>query len=60
MKNTKYEGKFQVNPEFKVVVWSKMRIDDGTEMNKVRDRIEKRFSILLPLQNLDIILINKF
>lgn len=43
---------------FKVVVWSKLKIEHNKDLNQIKDRIEKRFEILLPIIDMDILIIN--
>jgi hypothetical protein len=53
--DTPYEGK-QMHANFRVVMWSKFKVDDGIDKNKMKDQIERRFGVLLPLEKVDMII----
>jgi hypothetical protein len=53
--DTPYEGKM-MHANFRVVMWSKFKVDDGIDKNKMKDQIERRFGVLLPLEKLDMII----
>ena len=52
---TEWEGK-KIHPDFKIAIWSKYKVDDGLDKNKMKDQIERRFSILLDLSKIDMII----
>ena len=41
-------------------MWSKYKIDEAADMNAIKDKIERRFEILLPLADMDMLIVNKF
>lgn len=44
-----------MHPNFRIAIWSKYKVDDGLDKNKMKDVIEKRFSVLLPVDVIDMI-----
>lgn len=40
------------------MVWSKFKIDQTSDLNAIKDKIERRFEILLPLVDMDMLIIN--
>ena len=44
-----------IHPNFRIAIWSKYKVDDGLDKNKMKDVIEKRFSVLLPVDVIDMI-----
>ena len=53
--DTPFEGR-NMNSNFKVVQWSNFKVNDGIDKNKMKDQIERRFGILLPLDKIDMII----
>eukprot|EP00828_Plagiopyla_frontata_P042863 TRINITY_DN6534_c0_g1_i1.p1 TRINITY_DN6534_c0_g1~~TRINITY_DN6534_c0_g1_i1.p1 ORF type:complete len:250 (+),score=29.68 TRINITY_DN6534_c0_g1_i1:326-1075(+) len=47
----------KINPNFQVIVWSKFRIDQNIEMNRVLNKFERRFSSFIPTQKIDLALL---
>jgi hypothetical protein len=45
-----------MHANFRVVMWSKFKVDDGIDKNKMKDQIERRFGVLLPLEKVDMII----
>lgn len=58
-KDTEYANK-TLHANFRVLIWSKFKIDQGKDMNFTKDKIERRFEILLPLTDMDMLILNKF
>lgn len=40
------------------MVWSKFKIDQTNDLNATKDKIERRFEILLPLVDMDMLILN--
>lgn len=55
LKDTEWEGQ-KIHPNFKIAVWSKYKVEDGLDKNKMKDQIERRFSILLEMPKIDMII----
>ena len=53
--DTEFEGK-KISPNFRIALWSKFKVEDNIDMNKMKDKIERRFGRLLPLERIDMII----
>jgi hypothetical protein len=47
-----------ISPDFRIMVWSKFKIDQTADLNAIKDKIERRFEILLPLVDMDMLIIH--
>ena len=55
LKGTKFEDR-DVAKHFHLMVWSKFRIAEDQEDNKMIEKFEHRFQSILPIQKIDLIL----
>ena len=47
----------EVSNNFNVCVWSKYKIDEEIESKKIIEKIERRFSNIIPMIKIDLIMI---
>jgi hypothetical protein len=59
LKDTQWANK-TLHANFRVFIWSKFKIDQTKDLNFSKDRIERRFEVLLPLTDMDMLILNKF
>ena len=56
-KATPFEDTLGVHPRFRVLVWSGFRLNGKDNKKKIVEVFDKRFSQLLPLEHIDLILL---